>query len=622
MAITVGEVISGRYKVLRLIAEGGFGAVYLAQDNRLGNKEVALKEGFDRTPAAQEQFRLEAQLLANLQHVGLPRVTDYFIEPDGRQFLVMDYIAGQDLDQMVIDLGHPLPERQAAALLAQVSEAVAYLHTRRPQPIIHRDIKPANIKITPQGHAVLVDFGIAKLYHPMKGTAKVAKAVTKHYSPPEQHISKTDTRSDVYSLGATLYFATCLSLPPDAMDRLNQGAALTPPTRSNPSVSPVMESVILKCLELNPDDRFANANRVAAALRAFLSNQPVTLAPTGVPCPRCGFRNRPGAKFCVRDGANLTGAAVSLPSKGPKAPSAGSAVPVNPHVAKPVVQVPPELLFEQANVAASQGNLKQAIPRYEACLRQGFTNQAVYYNLATAYLSENRYGEAVRLLEDGTKRHSQDAELFALLADGYSRQKQTDRALAACEQASHLAPTDEAIMRQYGQLLVEVGLYLQAEQQLEKSLQKDPKSYTAHLMLGRAFGEQGELKKASSALHQAAKLKPDQAAPLIWVGIYFARSKKFREAAGALENALKIDPDAELAHAWLGETCLQQGQYAKAEVHLRRAAALNPNQAGYHARLGQCYALMKRRQEARVSLNKALQLDPGQQLARDWLKKI
>ena len=610
MTNAAGEIISGRYKVVRLIAEGGFGAVYLAHDNRLGNKVVALKESFDSAPAAQEQFRLEAQLLANLQHPGLPRVTDYFLEADGRQFLVMDYIEGRDLDQLVIDQGRPLAERQAAALMAQVAEAVAYLHTRRPQPVIHRDIKPANIKITPQGHAMLVDFGIAKLYHPMKGTAKVAKAVTKHFSPPEQHIGKTDPRSDVYSLGATLYFAVCLSLPPDAMERLNQGALVISPTRTNPALSPALEKIILKCLELNPDDRFANANRLAAALRGLLNNRPVVQELPGIVCPRFGWGNRAGAKFCVRDGAPL----------GPQPAAGRAAKPAQPSASPP--PIPIEMLFEMANSFAAKNDFAQAIPRYEACLRQGFSDQAVYFNLGIAYLETKRYSDASHILEEGVRRYPQDAELYYQLAQAYRRQNLPEKALPVSQESVRLAPADPENLRQYGELLFDAGRYQEAAHQLEKSIQKDSSVYQAHLLLGRTYGELGDIKKAGNALNRAARLELTKADPYVWMGIYFVRARKYREAVIALESALKVDPDAAAAHAWLGEAWMQQSQYHKALPHLKQAVALSPGEAAHHARLGRCYALLKQRSEAAASLNKALKLDPGHQLARDWLKKI
>jgi len=215
-SLVCGQTIQGRYCVVRLLGEGGFGAVYLVQDTRLGGRNLALKESFDSSAEAQKQFQLEANLLASLSHPNLPRVSDYFIEPTGRQYLVMDFVEGQDLAELIIKRRASVTESQALAWMIQVCEAVAYLHGQQPHPIIHRDIKPPNIKITPDGRAVLVDFGIAKVYEPHKGTARIAKAFSPGFSPVEQYTGRTDARSDVYALGATLYCMLTATVPPDA----------------------------------------------------------------------------------------------------------------------------------------------------------------------------------------------------------------------------------------------------------------------------------------------------------------------------------------------------------------------------------------------------------------------
>lgn len=650
MTIPAGQVISGRYKVDRLIAEGGFGAVYLAYDNRLGDKKVALKEGFEKSPAAQEQFRFEAQLLANLQHASLPRVTDYFVEGDGRQFLVMDYIEGQDLDQYVIANGRGLPGRQAAALILQISEAVAYLHTRRPNPVIHRDIKPPNIKITREGRAVLVDFGIAKVYHPMKGTAKVAKAVTPHFSSPEQHIGKTDTRSDVYSLGATLYFAVCVEVPPDAMDRLNQGAVLKLPATLNTTVNPDLEKIIVKSLAMNPEDRFANANRLAAALRTFLSNRPLVFAVApvagqGITCPKCGWNNRPGARFCMKDGTPLTGrsapqvqAGVSSPPQAAAAAAVqannapaqaipGRVVPAQPVggqvPAQPVGgQLPAELLFEMANAYARKRDYYQAIQRYEACLNMNFNDQAVYYNLAMAYLELGEPVKAGQALEKGIQVHPQDADLQYQLVQAYLAQQRTQDALAAIERACQLAPGNPLYLRQYGELLFNSGRAADAVRPLEACLQIDPNLYSAHFLLGRAQGELKNYKRAIDAMHSAAMLDSNQADPHIWSGIYYYQARKYKEAIPAFQDAIQRQPGMAVAYAWLGDSYVQLNQAQNGLPHYQHAVALEPGEAGYHTRLGRCYALLKRKSEAIKALRQALKLDPGDRTAQELLKKL
>lgn len=606
MAIPSGVIVAGRYKIVRPLGEGGFGEVYLAEDDRLGNKLVAVKESFDKSQEAQEQFRLEAQILANLQHPSLPRVTDHFLEPDGRQFLVMDFVEGEDLDQRVIRLGHPLPEREAAAEMLQVCEAVAYLHTRRPQPIIHRDIKPSNIKITVEGRAVLVDFGIAKIYHPTKGTAKIAKAVTPHYSPPEQHIGKTDARSDVYSLGATLYSMVSADVPPDAMDRLNHNIPVISPSHLNSGVSPVLEQIIMKAIELNPDRRYLNANRMAAALRAFLNGQPLPADPGGAVCPRCGWQNRAGARFCIKDGSPLA------------APVPGINWTPPPPPAPPT----PEMQFEMANDFARKQDYAQAIPRYEACLQQGFAEQAVYYNLGICYLEVGRPAKAAGILEKGATRFPQDADIQYQLARAYKATNQPEKALAAAALACQYAPQTPAHFRLYGGLLFEAKRYLTAARQLERLALLEPSSMTAFVLLGRAYGEAGDYKRALNAERQAAQLDPQSPEPQLWLGIYYNRARKYRDSITALESVLHLDPNSATAYYWIGEAWLQMGQANKALPYYQKAVTLNPREPYHHTRLGQCYLLLKRWPDATAALQQALRIDPGYQAARELMKKL
>ena len=614
MAISPGIVIAARYKIVRLLGEGGFGAVYLAEDIRLGNKRVAVKESFDNSVEAQEQFRLEAQLLANLQHASLPRVTDHFLEPDGRQFLVMDYIEGEDLDERVVNAQRPLAEREAAALMLQVCEAVAYLHTRRPQPIIHRDIKPPNIKITADGRAVLVDFGIAKLYHPSKGTARVAKAVTPHFSPPEQYIGKTDARSDVYSLGATLYCLVSVALPPDAMDRITHGAPLAPPSQVNPAISACFEQIVLQALDLDPERRFQNANRMAAAIKSFLNLPPAYSEATGIICPCCGWQNRPGARYCARDGAPLAAA----PGPAHSFPRPIQSPPIQPRIES----VRPEMLFEIANAFARKNDFVQAIPRYEACLQQNFTHQAIYHNLGFSYLSVDRPGEAANILEKGAQRYPQDADIQFQLARAYIRQNLLDKAVLCAGRACQLSPKDPVNFRLHGNLLLDARRYPEAIRQLEKSVQLDPGSAATHILLGRAYGEAKDLKRAVSELRRAAQMDSQTSEPHLWMGLYYHMAKKYREAISALENVLQMDPTLALAHYMIAESHLQLDQYQKALPHYQKAVLLSPQDPDHHTRLGLCYALLSRKSEAIAALRQALNIDPAHQAARELLGKI
>jgi hypothetical protein len=273
MAHTTGQILNDRYRIVKLLAQGGFGAVYRAWDISL-DRACAIKENLETSPDSQRQFKREAVFLSHLSHPNLPRVTDHFEIPDSGQYLVMDFVEGEDLEQKLQKASGPLPIDDALNWISQVCDALAYLHEQNP-PIVHRDIKPANIKITPSGQAVLVDFGIAKEYHPSKATTMGARAVTPGYSSPEQYGKKTtDTRSDVYSLGATAYTMLTGQRPAESVDLL---AGIAPPTKSvhelNPLVSTGISAVIKRSMQVNRQERQANANEFKGGLVQAMSQQ-------------------------------------------------------------------------------------------------------------------------------------------------------------------------------------------------------------------------------------------------------------------------------------------------------------------------------------------------------------
>ena len=260
-----GTVINNRYRIARLLGKGGFGAVYLAWDSQL-DKPCAVKENFDPSPEAQRQFEREASILANLEHPNLPTVKDHFSLPGQGEFLVMYFVEGEDLQEKLDHAGGPLPETQVMPWILQVLDALAYLHGLQP-PVIHRDIKPANIRITTGGRAMLVDFGIAKLFDPHKQTTLGARAVTPGYSPFEQYGQKsTDVRTDIYALGATLYTLLTGVQPSESIGRV-AGAHLPKPRTLNPAITPNTENAILKAMEIQPTRRFQGAREFKDALQ-------------------------------------------------------------------------------------------------------------------------------------------------------------------------------------------------------------------------------------------------------------------------------------------------------------------------------------------------------------------
>jgi hypothetical protein len=272
MTLPTDTILENRYRIEGLLAQGGMGAIYRGYDITL-DIPVAIKENFFQTPEGMRQFQQEARILARLHHRGLPRVINHF-SLDGRQYLVMDFIEGQDLWEIVTRRGQPLGERKALDFLIQVCEAVDYLHRQNP-PIIHRDIKPQNIKITPDGRAVLVDFGIAKVTRTDALTDTGARGVTSGFSPPEQYTgSGTSPASDIYALGATLYAILTGQKPPDSVSLAAGEATFEPPDRLNPRLSRAVSQAIEHAMRVQRADRPASVTLWQQTLITIRDNLP------------------------------------------------------------------------------------------------------------------------------------------------------------------------------------------------------------------------------------------------------------------------------------------------------------------------------------------------------------
>ena len=282
MYMQEGFRILSRYEIIRPLGEGGMGVAHLVLDTRL-NRQCVIKEVSSHDTTNQVQFEREAQILANLQHNNLPIVYDYFYDQD-RPFIVMQYIEGTTLNRPVIGRDASFEIHDVLKWAKEILAAMLYMHNQEPS-IIHRDIKPHNICITPENKAVLLDFGIARRMDESQ-TRTAAQAITIHYSPIEQYPEtsltnmetvykyvtalhadniRTSYYSDIYGLGATLYYALTLLPPPDACYRVLKDE-LRPLQEKNSEVPKFLAKAVMKALELHPRERYQSAAEMLTAL--------------------------------------------------------------------------------------------------------------------------------------------------------------------------------------------------------------------------------------------------------------------------------------------------------------------------------------------------------------------
>jgi serine/threonine protein kinase len=266
-------ILQDRYRIKRLLAKGGMGAIYEAEAIQLGGHPIAVKETFfdENEQALRDQFQREAATLARLSHPALPRVSDHFTEGAG-QFLVMQFIDGDDLSTLIQQRGRHFDVAQVIPWADTLLGALEYIHHQYP-PVIHRDIKPQNIKLTPRGELFLIDFGLAKDATTPTQSGKSIHAFTLAYAPPEQIKGEgTDARSDLFSLGATLYHLLTGELPVDVKVRAEairyaMPDPLRPAHQLNLQVPFGLSAVLARAMALDRERRFPTAAEMRQAIR-------------------------------------------------------------------------------------------------------------------------------------------------------------------------------------------------------------------------------------------------------------------------------------------------------------------------------------------------------------------
>lgn len=353
-ALQINKVLNGKhgqYRVMQKVGGGGMALVFRVEEVSSGkqwalkmlhlssNKPEDLKE-------ARDLFRQEAELLTNLDHPHLPKVVDHFDQAK-QSFLVMEFIEGEPLEKHLELANRPLPEIPVLRWMVQICGVLDYLHNQKPA-IIFRDLKPGNIMLSNDGVIKLIDFGIARTYKPKKKKDTVSMG-SANYAPLEQWgKGQTDARSDVYALGATMYHLLTDELPPLASE-----PTFILPSDIKPTFSLEIEQVILKAMQIKPNDRYQSAKEMQQALKDCLVSLGVPPEPLSVPsapsvpssplpvvtplptplpkpvspppivrpqptaqpaspaatptCPACGHAHRPGARFCGQCGGYLSG---------------------------------------------------------------------------------------------------------------------------------------------------------------------------------------------------------------------------------------------------------------------------------------------------------------------------
>ncbi len=484
------ELSNARYRIERLIASGGMGAVYRALDTRF-KRPCAVKEMLDEFQSETERqqsvewFSREATLLLELNHPYIPRVRDFFVE-QGRHYLVMDFIEGRTMGEVAdregnvagVNGARGITEARARSWVQQLCNVLAYLHRQTP-PVIFRDLKPANIMVTDQDEIRLIDFGIAR---PFQSQNQSTIIMTPGYAPPEQVQGMPEPRSDLYALGATLHNVLTRH---DA--RNNKPLFVFPPVRSlRPDVSPEFDQLIQKAVALLPDQRWSGASEME---RAVLALPPITIVPINVPIPQAAPQPRPIS---------------SQPSIG----GAQGAMSMSPGVtpARNSTTGPAGIYLTTALNHIAAGRFEDAF----GPVRQAHTlepdNALVHkvFGMIFAHRQPPQVEQAMQAYNRSLQHNPTDAETHKLVGDVFFYLRQLpQQAVPAYRQALSLNANDAEAHYRLGQCYERVNQLQPALHEYQEAVRLAPKQVVMQVALGQLALRMNQLPLAEHALVQA-----------------------------------------------------------------------------------------------------------------------
>ncbi len=563
MSLAAGTVFGGRYRVLRRLGEGGMGSVYLVEDLGRPGAVWALKElVIDPSETAEDQawarrrFEDEITLMGALRHPNIPTFVQA-LSDEGRRAFVMEYIPGATLQEKLDAARGPLPEHDVLVWASAVCRTLSYLHERRP-PIIVRDLKPANVMVTPAGEVKLIDLGIARTYKPGKRSNTENLGTMIYASPEHLGHTQTDARSDIYSLGATL-FHLLTGREPQPMETPAAGAL----RRLAPATSERTESLVIRAMRLDPAQRFQTAREMRDAIdlscallarriplpppAATVSRAPVatlpipalrdSVPPANVLCPRCGHANRIGAKFCAKDGVAL------FPSAAPGNGAGGRAARTTTNQATGARATTAAFSAERASEAFNAGRFAQAARQCEAAIAQGRASAEIYLLLGRAQRALGAHAAAADAFARAAELQPSPQALL-LEADERVAAGKADLALLALTRARQLDPRDPEVLLRLGSVGLELGHLSQAEGDLSEALTLRPDAPDILVALGRVEMARGDLVAATGHLKRAVTLAPRDTAAQVALGRVLIAAGERDEARRVLEMAARQAPTA------------------------------------------------------------------------------
>ncbi len=683
MPLAIGTVLDRKYKIVQVLGEGGMGTVYkVEQIDRPGRfwavKELLINPNMpeDERKSAIERFNKEIDLLYDLKHPRIPSIGMNFQER-GNYYFSMEFVPGKSLEKVLEETNTPLDEDKVVRWMMQVCEALTYIHTR-PQPIILRDLKPGNIMVTPDDNVQLIDFGIARRFDPNKRT-NTENLGTISYASPEHlgsitapgqrrsaqnpgRLVQTDARSDIYSLGATMYHLLT-NHEPEPIQTPVQGSihSKNPRLRStivNGRVICPVEQVIIKAMQQEPALRFqaAEAMRMALAqclpagmvigaqtvqIPAMSANSTIVVAPQAPPIGAVGVMLNQGSRAApppvnrpiVPSQASRSVAQQGAPRQPIRAvPSARPVPQPVPAPRQPIQSRPTQTSSIQARPVTRQSI--QARPLGTPAATQAGTPQNAY-RLGLQSLNNKKYAESIDYFKQAAGAGQPSYEVVYNLGRAYRQfsqalrltdQKQSQEnarlAIEQLEQAIKLKSDAVEAHFQLGMAYYELELYEKATQAFKLVQQLTPNDAAVYYQLGRVAMDRGYDREAIAYFLEGLKINPDHALILAALGKLYLRMNQADNAIIVLRQATQKEPSMWEGWYELGRAHMKARQWNLALSALEQARQSNPDSDEIYGAMATCYVKTSRKAEARQMVRQSLMINPNNSEATRLQKQL
>lgn len=581
-------VVGGRYRLDKLVGQGGLGRVWLGHD-RLLDRAVAVKEVLlPHYLSAGEHAELvaramrEAKAAARLSHPNVITIHDV-VEQDGAPWIVMEFVSGRSLEEEIKDRGR-LPWQRAAEIGAAVAAALDHAHA---EGIIHRDLKPANIMLAGR-RVVVIDFGLA---HVLDATTKLTKSGaapgTLPYMAPEQVEGTAGVPADLWALGVTLYEAVEGSLPFDG-----------------PTLTSVIASILAR-----PPAQPRYAGPLHDLLLALLSKDPVSRP--DVPAIRSELSKATHA-------ASITARVEELVETGDEHYGQGRSVAAEVALREAIGLDPGHAgaHFSLGLVLWNQERLEEAEGSFREVIRIDLTDAGAHSNLGTILLARGQLKEAEAELREAIRCDPQLAVAHYSLGRLLRAAERLEESEAQFREVIRLDPANADAHFSLG-LMQHEGRPEEAEAAYREVIRLRPQGAAAQNNLGLVLQDQDRLEEATAAFREAVRLDPEDPTPrynlvrLLTQEEWGDEEGNLEEAEAQLREIIRLSPEDAGAHFDLGTVLSQLGWLLEAEAQFRDAIRLSPGDAEAHYSLGQLMQKANRLTEAEAEFREAIRLAPG-----------